>query len=238
MTIKSQREVLLVLVVLIGVVLVEGVWIEKGEAMKEKAEKTMIQLPRPDFANGMALDKTLANRRSQRHFSDRPLTLVQVGRLLWAAQGVTDERGFRTAPSAGALYPLEVYLVNGRTEGLGPGIYHYFPATHQLSLVHTGDQRSALSQAGLSQRSLADAPASIVITGVVRRTADKYGDRARRYVLMEVGHAGQNVLLEAESMDLGAVPVGAFKDKEVHDLLELGGGEEPFYIIPVGYPEG
>ncbi len=234
--INGSRVVAVGIMAVLGLVLVDGVFIKKGETMESKLEAGVIQMPRPVLEGGLPLEQALLNRRSQRNFADRPLTLSQVSRLLWAAQGLTGESGYRTAPSAGALYPLEVYLFSGRTEGLAPGAYHYDPGAHQLLLVKEGDQRPGLCRAALSQQAVAAAAACLVITAVAERTTAKYGQRGLLYVLMEIGHAGQNILLEAESLGLGAVPIGAFTQNEVNGLLELGRREQAFYIIPVGYP--
>ncbi|KPJ51984.1 nitroreductase, partial [candidate division TA06 bacterium DG_24] len=157
----------------------------------------------------------MRGRRSIRSYSDAPLTLAEVSQLLWAAQGITNDRGFRTAPSAGALYPLEVYVVAGKVEGLPAGIYKYRPREHELWRVDLGDKRRELSGAALGQEPVADGAIDIVFAAVYGRTAVKYGERATRYVHIEVGHAAQNVFLQAGALDLGAAVIGAFFDEEV-----------------------
>jgi SagB-type dehydrogenase family enzyme len=156
--------------------------------------------------------------------------------LLWAAQGVTNQRGFRTAPSAGALYPLELYVVAGRVDGLGAGVYHYLPGPgtggHRLERVEAGATLAQLSEAALGQESVRDAAAAVVFSSVTSRTAAKYADRALRYTTLEAGHAAQNLLLQATALGLGAVPVGAFYDNEVRELI--GADALPLYVIPVG----
>ncbi len=189
-------------------------------------------LPTPHLKGEMALEEAIAKRRSVRQFSDQSLSLEEVSQLLWAAQGITDPRGFRTAPSAGALYPLEVYVA------LPEGAYHYRPKEHTLELVSEEDLSDALWQAGLSQNALREAPAIIVIAAVYERTQAKYGQRAERYVELEAGHAAQNVLLQAVSLDLGAVPIGAFYDDQVQSALALPADHRPLYLIPVGHPRG
>lgn len=179
----------------------------------------------------MSLEETLAKRRSVRRFKPDTLNRRQIARLCWAAQGVSDsKRGFRTCPSAGALYPLELYVVTA------DGVEHYVPNRHAMKIHLKGDLRGRLQAAALGQSSVGRAPATFVITAVVSRTQRKYGRRARRYVQIEVGHAGQNLLLQATALGLAAVPVGAFRDKEVHRLLALPPGCEPLYLIPVGLP--
>ncbi|MEO0050499.1 MAG: SagB/ThcOx family dehydrogenase, partial [candidate division WOR-3 bacterium] len=162
-----------------------------------------------------------------------PLTLNEVGQLLWAAQGKTGKTYGRTAPSAGATYPMEVFLVAGRVQGLDSGVYHYDVERHALQLVKTGDVRSELAGAALGQTCIKNAPASIVLTCEYKRTTTRYGERGIRYVHMEAGHIGQNVSLECVALDLGTVMVGAFNDSAV--MRVLGVKYEPLYIMPVGH---
>jgi SagB-type dehydrogenase family enzyme len=187
-------------------------------------------LPSPRLSGPASLEEVLAERRSVREFLADPLSDEELGQLLWAAQGVTDAEGRRTAPSAGALYPLELYAVTSA------GVYHYDPATHSIATHRTGDHRRGLQTAALGQGSVGEAPVTFVIAAVYERTAVKYGDRAERYVHLEAGHAAQNVLLEAVALGLGAVPIGAFSDERVEALLELPPEERALYLIPVGHP--
>jgi SagB-type dehydrogenase family enzyme len=193
-------------------------------------------LPAPDESGAAFFEKILSDRRSIRQFKNQFLSKEQVAQILWAAQGITSPEGFRTAPSAGALFPLEVYLVAGGVEGIRAGIYRYLPASHEIKLVKSGDFRKDLYAAALNQSAIITAPASILITGVMARTAAKYGRRGIQYVWMEAGHAGQNILLQAVSLGLGAVPIGAFDDNTLRQLLGIGQDELPVYIIPIGYP--
>lgn len=183
----------------------------------------------------MSLEEALAHRQSVREFSADALTLSDISRLVWAAQGITAP-GHRTAPSAGATYPLEIYLAAGKIESLAAGVYHYLPERHRLELVSEGDIRPRLAGAAMNQEWLRGAPLVMVIAAVSDRTAARYGRRAERYVNMEAGHAAQNLLLEATALGLGATPVGAFDDAEVTRLLHLPVGETPLYLIPVGRP--
>ena len=194
----------------------------------------MIKLPEPKYDSDSSLEENLVRRRSVRDYTDEQLTMEEVSQLLWAAQGMTSDRGFRTAPSAGALYPLEVYLIAGHVKGLTSGVYHYNPKKHELLMVVEGDMRSRLAGAALGQSPVKDGAVSLVFTGVYGRITGKYGDRGIRYVLMEIGHAAQNVCLQATAMGLGSVTIGAFSDQEVGRLLNLSEGEEPLYIIPIG----
>jgi len=193
-----------------------------------------IQLPEPIVKGEMSLEEALLHRRSVREYSDAPLSLENVSQLLWAAQGVTNNTGGRTAPSAGGLYPLEVYLVAERVEGLNQGIYRYIPDTHRLETVKGGKFNEELCKRSLNQSWVKDGAINIVISGVYERTTKKYGERGVRYVHLEAGHAAQNICLQATALHLGAVTVGAFDDEGVRDLLEMGKGETPLYVIPIG----
>jgi SagB-type dehydrogenase family enzyme len=202
------------------------------------AENSVIRLPEPRLEDGAELPQLLAKRRSVREFSTTPLNRETVGQLLWSAQGITSEEGYRTAPSAGALYPLELYLVAGKVEGLETGCYRYAPRSHSLHRVAAGDLRSDLAKAALNQLWIEQAPASFVISAVYSRTTWKYGKRGIRYVQMEAGHAGQNLFLQAVAMGLGSVVVGAFDDDKLKKLLNLSIEAQPLSILPVGYPAG
>ncbi len=187
-------------------------------------------LPDPMPTEPGSLEEAIAERRSVRDLIDRPLSDAQIGQLLWSAQGITGSRGRRAAPSAGATYPLEVYVATT------DGVAKYEIDDHALSDHLDVDRRSALAAAAFGQEWIADAGAVIVLTGVIERTADRYGDRAERFVLLEAGHAAQNVLLQATALDLVGVPVGAFDDAEVRELLELPTDHEPLYLLPIGFP--
>jgi len=193
-----------------------------------------IALPQPSYVGKYSLEQLLAQRRSIREYPDTKLTLNEIGQLLWAAQGVTDSQGFRTAPSAGALYPLELYVVTGRVEGLGKGIYRYQPGQHQLLKTGNEDVRSRLAEAALSQSWVKEAAAVIIFTDVYERTMKKYGKRGKRYVHIEVGHAAQNLFLQSEALNLATVVVGAFDDTEVKEIIQLPVDKAPLMLMPVG----
>ncbi|MEJ2262568.1 MAG: SagB/ThcOx family dehydrogenase [Anaerolineales bacterium] len=193
-----------------------------------------MELPEPASDSDVPVEQALLQRQSVRDYTDRPLTLTEMSQLLWAAQGITRSGGKRTAPSAGALYPLEVYLVVGEVDGLASGVYKYLPGDHDLVKVGEDDRRADLGKAALSQESIEAAPAAIVITAIYERTTVKYGERGIRYVHMEVGSAAQNVYLQAVSLDLGTVFIGAFHDQDVKRVLNLPNDEEPLCIMPVG----
>ena len=197
-------------------------------------QETFIRLPEPRYDSDVSIEQSLLQRRSARSYTDEPLRLQEVSQLLWAAQGFTDPRGFRTAPSAGALYPLEVYVVVGHVQGLSSGVYNYEPDEHRLVRIIDGDRRAELARAALAQPWVEEGAVVFVFTAVYERTTIKYGDRGIRYVHMEAGHAAQNLCLQATAMGLGAVTVGAFYDGQVAELLNLPEDEQPLYIIPVG----
>lgn len=187
-------------------------------------------LPSPRTEGPLSLEEALLQRRSIRAYTDRALTRDEVAQLLWAAQGITRASGYRTAPSAGALYPLELYVADAW------GVWHYIPQGHALEHWCTEDRRPRLCPAALRQEAVCQAPAIFVVTGVFARTAQKYGDRATRYVWLEAGHAAQNLLLQAVALGLGAVPIGAFYDDQVQAALDLPPDHAPLYLIPVGEP--
>jgi len=193
-----------------------------------------IVLPGPSVTGSTSLEQLLAQRRSIRDYQTTALELAEIGQLLWAAQGISHVQGLRTAPSAGALYPLELYVVTGRIEGLVQGVYHYNPRHHKLMKTNDGDIRDALTRAALSQDWIKHASAVIVFTADYERTTKKYGPRGKRYVHIEVGHAAQNLFLQSESLGLATVIVGAFNDDEVARVLRLPSDLQPLLLMPVG----
>jgi SagB-type dehydrogenase family enzyme len=201
---------------------------------ESQIDSTVIILPKPRYDSDVSVEEAILQRRSIRDYTTQPLILQEVAQLLWAAQGITDPRGYRAAPSAGATYPLEVYAVIGNVEGVAPGIYQYEPETHQLLRVVDGDKREALAVAAVDQEWVVQGAINIVITAIYERTMDRYGQRGIRYVDMEAGHAAQNVYLQAVALNLGTVVIGAFHDDQVTKILELADDEIPLYIMPVG----
>jgi SagB-type dehydrogenase family enzyme len=191
----------------------------------------ILELPAPEHKGRMSLEEALADRRSVREFTPQTLTDRELSQLLWAAQGVTSSNGLRTAPSAGALYPLKVWVATAS------GFYHYEPHKHRLTRHLERDLRFDIYRAALMQEAILQAPAVFVNAAVYQRIAQKYGEqRGPRYVHMEVGHAAQNLLLEAVALGLGGVLIGAFNDKEVERALSLPADQKPLYLIPVGHP--
>lgn len=197
-------------------------------------DPTVISLPEPGLATQASLVGALGKRRSVRHFRGRPLRLAQLSQLLWACQGITGPDGLRTAPSAGALYPLEVFVVAGSVSGLTPAVYRYRPGEHGLCPGDAGDRRRALASATWGQPFVAEAAAILAVTAEYRRTTGKYRRRGLRYVHMEVGHAAQNVLLQATVLGLRSVIVGAFDDQAVRRALGAPAALRPLGLIPLG----
>ena len=193
----------------------------------------IVQLSPPRLTGPVSLEQTLAERRSVREFAVKALDFEQIGQLAWAGQGITEEqRGFRTAPSAGALYPMQLYFA------IKDGLFLYNPHHHRLESTLDRDIREKLYRAALDQQPVADAPCDIIIAGEVKKLAAKYGKKARRFMLLEAGHIAQNIQLQAVSLGLGTVTIGAFDVKDVGRVCRLTAALEPLYIIPVGYPVG
>jgi SagB-type dehydrogenase family enzyme len=195
---------------------------EKGSKMEN------IKLPAPKYDGSVSVEKALLERRSIRTYKDEPLTLADVSQILWAAQGITDPKtGHRTAPSARALYLLEVYLIPGNVTGLPMGIYKYQPQGHELVKVAEGDFKSKLFQE-VGQAPIKNAPAVLVFSGMSERSTNS------NWMYLEAGHAAQNVYLEAVSLKLGTVVMAGFKDEDVRKALNLSPKEQPIYIMPIG----
>jgi len=210
-------------------------------------EQKVIKLPSPQSKGKVSLEETILRRRSVRRFRREAIDLPQLGQILWSAQGITGSRGFRATPSAGATYPLEIFAVIGRrgvilgereqaSEELPAGIYRYEPESHSLSLHKATDLRPDVARASLDQEFIVQAPVAIVICALYDRTSSRYGRRAERYVHMEVGHAGENIHLQAVALGLATVEVGAFSDEGVKEVLGLDERVQPLYIMPVGRP--
>jgi len=228
--ISYLTEILFIMI--ISLVVFQPAKINGGVIVDEEKE---IKLSAPTLVSKTSFEEVLVKRRSIRNFSSKPLSLKELSQLLWSAQGITEKTlGLRTAPSAGALYPLEIYAVVGNVEEVEAGVYKYKPQNHSLIKIQVGDKRIDIYNSALKQESIKQSAVCFVITAVYGRTSWKYGNRAERYVHMEVGHAGQNILLQATALNLGAVPIGAFYDAQVKSVLRLPKEEEPLYIIPVG----
>lgn len=195
-----------------------------------------IKLPEPRMKGEMSVEEAILKRRSIRNFQDKAISLEQLSQLLWAAQGITDETGKRTVPSAGMTYPLEIYMLVRKVNDVNPGVYQYIPNGHSLKSIKSGDYSSELMKASLNQQSIKDGSINIIITADFSRTTSTYGERGNRYVYLEAGHCAQNIYLQATSLDLGGVVVGAFNDESVQDALSIPENHKPIYLIPIGYP--
>ena len=221
----------------------KGVGVEVSQAM----HKTEIKLPPPQLNGKLSLEKTIAKRRSARRCRAEPLALSQLSQILWSAQGTTGGRMFRAAPSAGATYPLEIFVFVGKQgvivseakqapEELQAGIYHYEIGSHSLGLHKSGELRPDLARAALDEEFIMQAPVDIIICALYYRTSHRYGRRGERYVHMEVGHVGENIHLQAVALGLATVEVGAFHDEEVREILGVEEQLKPLYIMPLGKP--
>ena len=205
--------------------------------LKQKGGGRM-QLPDPTTDGDVSLERTIHQRRTIRSFNGKALTLKQLSQLFWAAQGITESRGFkRAAPSAGALYPMDIYgaVGGGCIETLNPGVYLYEPATHSFSLIQKGDSRRDIAMASLGQMWMSYAPITLVITAEYSRIMGKYGQRGVRYAMIEAGHIGQNIFLQSQAIGLKAGIVGAFEDQKVIHVMGIKDTHEPLLLMPVGY---
>jgi len=209
------------------VVLVVAIVIAAAESA---AAPLVVRLPEPDRVGEIPLETVLQRRRSHRHLAPTPLPRAVVGQLLWAAQGVTGDAGGRTAPSAGALYPVALYTVTAE------GVFLYRPDRHELVRMQLGDRRVALWRTVHAPSELARAPVIFVLTVDDRRTRARYGMRADRYALLEAGHAAQNLLLQATALGLHGLGIGAFRDDDLKRAVGLGPHQAPVYVLPIGRP--
>lgn len=217
----------------LNILLLIGVSFMRGTP--EQQERKIVALSRPRESSRISVEKAIKERRSVRSYKHGFLAMKQFSQLLWAAQGITDEKKeLRAAPSAGALYPLEIYVVVGQVEGLPTAVYKYAIGKHELVKVSNGDKRALLSSAALSQSWVAAAPASIVICAVYERTSRKYGQRAQRYVHIEVGAVAENIYLQGRAVGIGTVFVGAFDDESVKRVIGAKPDENPLAILPLG----
>lgn len=192
-------------------------------------------LPTPLYEGNVSVEEAIYKRYSCREFMRRGLSQKEVSQLLFCTQGAP-KHGYRTVPSAGATYPLQIYALIAEVEQISPGIYHYLHRQHKIELIKEGDLREQLSEACLSQRFIVMAPVVILVAADYSKTVLRYGERGMRYVHMEVGHVGQNLHLQAVALNLGCVMVGAFYDTQVKELFSLPKNEDPLYIVPVGHP--
>ena len=212
--------------------------------LETRAAGPVIELPAPRFDGTVSVEAALKNRRSIRSYSEEPLTIADVSQLLWAAYGITKTAenlppflrgGFRTAPSAGGRFPLDLYLAAFDVRGLPPGVYWYDSEKHRLVRTVEGDRRKELSEAAFNQPQFETASAAIVYSAVYERTMVKYGRRGRdRYVCMDLGHSAENVYLQAYALNAGTCAIGAFTDLWLKKAIGMTRAEEPLYIMPIG----
>lgn len=193
-----------------------------------------VTLPEPRLESAVSLEETLFNRRSIRQYTDSPLTTNDVSQLLWAAQGITDDEGRRTAPSAMAIYPLHLFLVAGDVKSLVPGSYLYSPAGHELVQIEPGDMREAL---GMSINNIEKSPVYIIVAADMKKMTDKAGDGTERFVYLEAGHAAQNICLQATALGLSTVTVAGFHAEQVKNVTGMPENLEIIYVMPVGHSE-
>ncbi len=208
-----------------------------------KSPLAIIQMPEPLTKGEPNLWKLLQKRRSRREYNaGRSVALAELSSLLWATQGLTAHSGdtfFRTAPSAGGLFPVETYLSVRAVEGLEQGLYHFRPLTFDLEFLRKGDLSKDLAEAALQQDLILDAQATFIWSAVIARSRWKYRQRAYRYIYLDAGHIAQNLYLAAEALSLGACAIGAFYDDEMNKILSLDGEEETvIYMAAVGRPAG
>ena len=204
-----------------------------------RSQPRQIYLPPPRQKGSIFLEEAIARRRSIRDFTPEPVSQSQLSQILWAAQGITDASlKLRSVPSAGATYPLEIFIACGENcvEGIDEGVYHYNINDHSLDLHYRGDVRPDIAGVALYQEFIYEAQVDIVICALFERTTRRYGNRGERYVHIEVGHAGQNIYLQATALGLATVAVGAFNDEQVRKVLRLNMQIKPLYSMPVGRP--
>jgi SagB-type dehydrogenase family enzyme len=230
---RTHRFVLTAILVAISVVP------PSANGQDKTTKPATFKLPLPRLTSSISVEEAISKRRSVREYKDSSLSLAELSQLLWAAQGITDSttypgRALRAAPSAGALYPLEVYAVVGNVTGLAPGIYKYKCASHDLETISLGDARTELAGAAVGRGALTQAAVDIVWTAVYERCAKKYQERAELYVPIEVGHSAENVFLQATALNLGAVVMGAFYEDKVQAVLKSPKDERALYVMPIG----
>lgn len=219
--------------------------IKNDKGIGERVLGNKYMLPLPKFDSGVKLEDAMAWRRSRREYEDEPIAIAKLSKILWAAQGINEfGYGFRTTPSAGATYPLEVFaiisnegVIVGKTQYLPAGSYKYDHEDHSIQLIKDGDLNDELAGASLDQEWVRKAPVNIVVCSIYERTTNRYGDRGHRYVHMEDGHVGQNIYLMAAAIDLGTVAIGAFNDEGVRNVIGAEAKEEPLYVMPIGIPK-
>ena len=238
--IKERRKVIIHFFNWFAAFWLTSFWFLRWAVGKENMDnqEAVMKLPPPKTKGTVSVEQAIKQRRTVRAFMSQALDLNQLSQLLWAAHGITENKGFkRAAPSAGALYPMDVYVVVGQNSvvQIEAGVYHYEPKGHFLSLIAKSDLRDVIVRASLSQVWMAKAPISFIITAEYKRVTEKYGKRGVRYAMIEAGHMGQNLFLQAEALGFKAGIVGAFHDKELIEVMNIPPSYEPLFIMPIGY---
>jgi SagB-type dehydrogenase family enzyme len=239
MTERVSRRRFLEILAAIGTVLVGVLSFSTFETRRRESGEPIVgevvKLPRPVKKSGYSVEEAITSRRSRRSYTNEPISLNHISQLCWAAQGITEtSTGLRAAPSAGALYPLDLFLVIGSSD-LATGVYHYSCKEHILERVKSGDYRKQLREAALEQEWVENGAFDFVITATYDRTTIRYGERGReRYVPMEAGHVAQNICLQAESLGFGTVTIGAFHDEQIRKVISAPSEHVPLYVMPVG----
>ncbi len=232
---RSALIVLIMVILTIWILVQTGAIKARFRVKRTGISEKVVSLPEPSLKGNMSVEEAIYRRRSIRDYRQEPLSIKELSQLLWAAQGITFQKyGFRSAPSAGATYPLELYISvkEGGVSGLQAGIYHYSPFDHTIELVKKGDFSEELTRAALDQPWVGKAAICIIIAANFERTTSVYGERGVRYVYLEAGHVGQNIYLQATALNLGTVAIGAFHDDWVQSIV--GCSEHPIYLFPVG----
>lgn len=238
MDVKWKRLAIIVVPVLILAILfivLLHLYNDKNKGREVLMQANEYRLSEPVKKGDISLEEAISSRRSVRAYREEKIREKDISQLLWAAQGITDETtGFRTAPSAGALYPLEIYVAVSMVDGIEAGLYKYNPSSHSLIFKKKGDIREDIYNVSLRQDSIKNAAAVIIYCAVFEKTAYRYGDRAAQYVYIETGHSAQNVYLQAAALNLGTVAIGAFDNDGIKKALDLPLQEEPVYLMPIG----
>jgi SagB-type dehydrogenase family enzyme len=242
---ERKKIVLLIILIIVFIAVVSAFYLSEPKKTVYTVTKNangIITLPSPQLTGNISVEEAIQNRRSIRKFSNESLSINNVSQILWAAQGITNKQSsLRAAPSAGQVYPLEIYLIAGTegVNGLEEGVYHYSPSNNTLEKKINGDLRADLSSIADNQPWVKQAPVNILITGNYQKMIDKYTDKelCTRFVDLEAGHVGENIYLQSETLGLVTVSLGSFNETQLKQLLQLPDNETPIYIFPVGHPQ-
>jgi SagB-type dehydrogenase family enzyme len=241
---EKKRILVLIFLLIIFIAVVSAAYFSQSQQTTYTYQHVInyTTLPSPILTGNLSVESAIKNRRSVRQYSNQSVSLANVSQILWAAQGITDsQNSLRAAPSAGQVYPLEIYVIAGSNgvSGLQEGVYHYIPSNNTLELLITGDLRGDLSGIANGQPWVKQAPLDILITGNYRKMINKYTDKqlSTRFVDLEAGHVGENIYLQAEALGLDTVSLGSFNENQLEQRFQLPSNETPIYIFPVGHPQ-